>query len=536
MAALQYKEQGEITRIRGCIVCVEGFENCINGQLVQFGYGTEGIIIGFDEHETQVLLVKQRRDLRTGDEAVMTLEPFRTPVGDSFIGRVVDPLGLPLDNLKPIKPDSYAPIFDDPPSVMDRDEVTNTLETGIKILDSMIPIGKGQRQLILGDKMTGKTTIGTDIILNQRGKDVKCIYCAIGKSKTAVDRVIDLFKKNDVFDYTMILAAIAGTSPGQQYLVPYFGSSLGEHFMRKGEHVLVVFDDFTKHAWAYRELSLLLMRPPGRESYPGDIFYLHSRMIERAAQLSKDLGSGTMTFLPVVEVLEGDLSGYVPTNLISMTDGQIYLNASLFQENFKPAIDIGLSVSRIGSKAQWPIMKSVSKSLRLEYLRHREALLVSKFKTGGGGEDDEAKSGRLLAEMLGQVNDKPLSMIEEVILLFGLSKKLIFELDDEQRERWGEEIYDFAKEKYPELLEKIEKERKLTDEIEETLRKLYAEFIKKLQDESALRMQEEETEEEKAEREEAEEAIAKKRQEGMEEGILEDAETETAQTTGKEKS
>lgn len=495
MSALQYKEHGTVTRIRGCIVCIEGFENCINGQLVSFGYGTEGIIIGFDEGETQVLLVRQRRDLRTGDEAVMTLQPFRAPVGDEFIGRIVDPLGTPLDNLAPIKPDGYFPIFGDPPSVMERSEVTNTLETGIKILDSMIPIGKGQRQLILGDKMTGKTTIGTDIILNQKGKGVKCIYCAIGKPKTDLDRVIALFKERGVFDYTMILAAIAGTSPGQQYLVPYVGSSLGEYFMKKGEHVLVVFDDFTKHAWAYRELSLLLMRPPGRESYPGDIFYLHSRMIERAAQLSDDLGGGTMTFLPIVEVLEGDLSGYVPTNLISMTDGQIYLNASLFQENFKPAIDIGFSVSRIGNKAQWPIMKKVSGSLRLEYLRHREALLVQKFKAGAGGEDDEAKSGRLLAEMLSQPNDKPLEMTEEVILLYGLSKKLIFDLDSEQRNKWRDGIYDHAKEKYPELLEKIEKERKLTDEIDFLMRKLYRGFLSRLHEEAMAQEDEEDAEE-----------------------------------------
>lgn len=480
MAPLQYKEIGYITTIRGCIVMVDGLENCINGQLVRFGFGNEGIIIGFDERETQVLLVKQRSNLSTGDRAEMTLEPFNTPVGENFIGRIVNPLGEPLDGMGPVVPEKYAPIFADAPSVMDRGPVDNTIETGIKIIDSMIPIGFGQRQLILGDKMTGKTTIGTDIILNQKGKDVVCIYCGIGKSKSAMDRVVALLKEHDAFKYTAIVTAIAGTTPGQQYLVPYIGSALGEYFMYKGGKVIVIFDDFTKHAWAYRELSLLLQRPPGRESYPGDVFYLHSRMIERAAQLSPELGGGAMAFFPIIELLEGDLAGYISTNLVSMTDGQIYLSSSLFGEGFKPAIDIGFSVSRIGSKAQWPAVKKVCKTMRFDYLQFRELLMVSRLKAGGSKTDeagDEMKGGEILSDILKQMNDQPLDMLEEVVLFFGLSEKLVYDLEKEQLKDWKNGVFKFAKEKFPDLLKTIREKKDLGEDEKEGLRNLYEEYL-----------------------------------------------------------
>jgi F-type H+/Na+-transporting ATPase subunit alpha len=511
MSPLQYKEIGHITAIRGCIVNVEGLENCINGQLVKFGFGNEGIIIGFDEVETQVLLVKQRTNLSTGDKAEMTLEPFNTPVGDNFIGRIVNPLAEPLDGLGPVKPDKYAPIFADAPSVMDRGPVDCTIETGIKIVDSMIPVGFGQRQLILGDKMTGKTTIGTDIILSQKGKGTTCIYCGIGKSKSAMDRVVNLFKEHKAFDYTAIITAIAGTTPGQQYLVPYVGSALGEYFMYKGGKVIVIFDDFTKHAWAYRELSLLLQRPPGRESYPGDVFYLHSRMIERAAQLSKDLGGGAMAFFPIIELLEGDLSGYISTNLVSMTDGQIYLSASLFGEGFKPAIDIGLSVSRIGSKAQWPAVKKVCKTLRFDYLQFRELLMVSRLKAGGTKSDDagdEMKGGEILSDILKQNNDSPLDMVDEVVLFFGLSEKIVHELDKEQLEEWKKGVCKFAKEKFPDLLKTITEKKDLGEDEIEGLRNLYDEYLDFLNKEFAGKKKEEEEEEREETSEDEEEPVS----------------------------
>ncbi|MDD5421829.1 MAG: F0F1 ATP synthase subunit alpha [Candidatus Omnitrophota bacterium] len=484
MADLQYKEYGTVNKIRGCIVTVVGLENCINGQLVRFGFGTEGTIIGFDEVETSVLLVKEKEPIKTGDAAIMTLEPFNTAVGKKFVGRIVNVLGEPLDNLGPLEVDNYYPIFANSPSVLQREVMKETIETGIKAIDSMIPIGRGQRQLILGDKMTGKTTVGTDIILNQKGKGVICIYCSIGKGKAALDRVVNLFKARDAFEYTMIVAALAGISPGQQYLAPYVACSLGEYFMHKGGHVIVIFDDFTKHAWAYREISLLLGRPPGRESYPGDIFYLHSRMIERAAKLSKELGGGSMTFFPIVELLEGDLTGYVSTNLVSMTDGQIYLSAPLFGEGFRPAIDAGLSVSRIGNKVQWPAMKAVSKSLRLEYLQYRELLRVSRLKAGGQKSEegmDQMKGGELISEFLKQDKDDPVPMVKEILLFYGLGKKYFHQLSIKQVKRLEKEILAFANEKYPDIIKELSTTKKLTTEIEEKIGELYAEYVKILE-------------------------------------------------------
>ncbi len=493
MSNLQYKEYGVVRKIRGCIVTVTGLENCINGQLVRFGFGTEGTIIGFDEEETHVLLVKEKESIKTGDAAIMTLEPFNTPVGKNFVGRVVNVLGEPMDNLGPLAPDAYFPIFADSPSVMQREVVKTTLETGIKLIDTMIPIGRGQRQLILGDKMTGKTTIGTDIILNQKGKDVICIYCCIGKGKAALDRVVNLFKSKDAFQYTIVVAAMAGISPGQQYLAPYISCSLGEYFMKKGGHVCVIFDDFTKHAWAYREISLLLGRPPGRESYPGDIFYLHSRMIERAAKLSKELGLGSMTFFPIVELLEGDLTGYVSTNLVSMTDGQIYLSTPLFSEGFRPAVDSGLSVSRIGNKVQWPAMKKVSKSLRLEYLQYRDILKTSRLKAGGKSEEsmEQMKGGEVLSELLKQDKDSPLDMEEEIVLFYGLSKKYFQSLNSSQLKKLQKEIYKYAKTNCPDAMKKLTETKDLTPDIEAEFDRIYQDFLKILEAEASSEEKEE---------------------------------------------
>jgi len=499
---LHYKEYGKVRKIRGCILTVTGLDNCINGQLVNFGYGTEGIIIGFDEEETQVLLVKESKSVKTGDDAVMTLQPFNTPAGKEFVGRIVNVLGEPMDNLGPIKADEELPIFPKAPSVLERELVEETVETGIKTLDTMIPIGRGQRQLILGDKSTGKTTIGTDIILNQKGHDVVCIYCCIGKGKAALDRVVNLFKIKDAFEYTMIVAAMAGVSPGQQYLAPYVACSLGEFFMKKGGHVIVVFDDFTRHAWAYREISLLLDRPPGRESYPGDVFYLHSRMIERAAKLSNELGGGSMTFFPIVEVLEGDLTGYISTNLVSMTDGQVYLSTPLFSEGFRPAVDVGLSVSRIGTKVMWKALKKLSAALRLDYLQYRELLKISRLKaTGAQSEEsvEQMKGGEILSELLKQDKDSPQPMEEQVIVFYGLAKKLIYDLDMEQIGKFKNDIYPFAREHYPDLIKELREKKDLTEEIETKIRKLYEEYLSLVRKETAEKESAEKAEDEGAE-------------------------------------
>ncbi|MEI8175910.1 MAG: F0F1 ATP synthase subunit alpha [Candidatus Omnitrophota bacterium] len=479
---LQYKEFGTVKAIRGCIITVLGLENCINGQLIRFGFGTEGTIMGFDEKETQVLVIKETEPVKTGDSAIMTLEPFNTPVGDKFVGRIINVLGEPMDGLGPLPPDAYYPIFADAPPILDREIIKETLETGIKILDTMIPIGKGQRELILGDKMTGKTTIGTDIILNQKGKNVICIYCAIGKSRAALNRVINTLKRGEAFEYTTIIAAQAGSAPGQLYLAPYVSCSLGEYFMKKGRDVVVIFDDFTKHAWSYREISLLLGRPPGRESYPGDIFYLHSRMIERAAKMTKKYGGGSMTFLPIVELLEGDLTAYVSSNLVSMTDGQIYLSSSLFGEGFKPAINVGLSVSRIGTKVQWPALKKFTKVLRLQYVQYEELMRVSKLKASGSSESsgEQMKEGQVLSEFLKQDKDDPVTTEAEVLLFAAHTKKLVDDLEAAELVRFKREAYPYAFKKNPDLFIKMRQTRNIDDEAEQMIVEMVNEFVQVL--------------------------------------------------------
>ncbi len=482
MGELKYQEEGVVRVIRGCIVIVEGFKNCINGQVIRFGYGTMGVIIGFNEEVAQILIIRQAVSLKTGDRALATLEIFNTPVGDNFVGRIVNPLGEPLDALGPVTPSEMAPIFVDAPSILKRSILKKTLETGIKVIDSMIPIGLGQRELILGDRMTGKTTIGTDAILNQKHTGIKCIYCCIGKSYSALGRVVQLFLDNDTFKYTTIVAATAIAPPGQLYLAPYVACAIGEFFMRRGEHVLVVMDDFTKHAWAYREISLLLERAPGRDSYPGDIFYLHSKLVERAACLTDKYGGGSMTHLPIVETLEGDLTGYVQSNLVSMTDGQIMISASLFGEGQRPAVDLGLSVSRVGSKVQWPIVKKFSGPLRLEYLQYREVLRVSRLKTGAQTEDAEKqmKSGAILTELIKQPPSKPVPMESLSIILFAYSKMILHEMSIEEVNIFQAEVYDYFMKHDPEWMKLLRQKRDMDDPMKKRCEEILQQYLKEI--------------------------------------------------------
>ncbi len=468
---LQYTEVGIVKAIRGCIVIVTGFSNCINGQLIHFGYGTVGMVVGFTEEEAQVLILKEADKIRTGMEAVASIEPLVTPVGKNFIGRIVNPLGDPLDGLGTIVPDAMFPIFPESPPILDRQPLSKTLETGIKVLDAMIPIGRGQRELILGDKMTGKTTFVTDTIINQKGADVVCIYCSIGKARASMAKVVQLFKDHGCFEYSMIVSAAASSTPGQQYLSPYVACSLGEYFMKQGKDVFIGFDDFTKHAWCYREISLLLGRPPGRDSYPGDIFYLHSKMIERACYLSKDKGAGSMTFFPIVEILEGDLTAFVPSNLVSMTDGQIYLSSQLFGEGQKPSLDLGLSVSRVGSKVQWHAIKSLSGPLRLEYLQFRELLRLSKLKTSGQSEEmkQKLKRGAVLTAILRQDKDTPVCQEMQVLIFYAFHKKHMNDYSTEQVNLFQESCLEYTKKNKPELMALLRERRKLDPEIEKML-------------------------------------------------------------------
>lgn len=424
---LQLKEHGKIAEVRQDVVNVTGLTNCMNGQLVKLGDVARGVIVGFDNDYVLVLVVDSRGKIKPGDTVTTTIDDFRVPVGDNFIGRRVNALGEPIDNKGPIKESTDYPIFNTAPTVLQRDPLDEVLATGTKMVDMTLPVGKGQRMLILGDRMTGKTTVGLDAILSQRGQNVICIYCCIGKSEAALGRVTDVFDRERVWEYGIVVAATASDSMGQQYLAPYVACSLGEYFVHERHaDVLVVFDDFTKHAWAYRQISLLLERAPGRDAYPGDIFYIHSQLVERAGKLKPEYGGGTMTHLPIVETLEGDFAGYIPSNIISMTDGQIYLNANLFGEGFKPAIDMGLSVSRIGSKVQWKAMKKPASMLKIDYIRHKELERMTRIKAGAS-KDVEARlaRGKVLEAFLKQDENKPLPIEEQVLILYARENGLL---------------------------------------------------------------------------------------------------------------
>lgn len=482
MVELQYFEIGTVRCIRGCVVVVTGFKNCINGQLIKFGYGTIGMIVGFDPEEAQILIIKENERIKTGDQAIATMEPFLTPVGEKFIGRIVNALGEPMDGLGPLTPDAMFPIFIEAPSILARDQLCKTLETGVKVLDGCIPIGLGQRELILGDKMTGKTTIVTDTILNQRHTGLICIYCCIGKARSALARVVQLFQEHDCFKYSLIVSATASSLPGQQYLAPYVSCAIAEYFMKKGQDVFIGFDDFTKHAWCYREISLLLGRAPGRDSYPGDIFYLHSKMIERAAFMDKAHGSGSITFLPIVELLEGDLTAFVPSNLVSMTDGQIYLSTQIFGEGQRPALDLGLSVSRVGTKVQWPAIKKLCAPLRLEYLQYRELLRLSKLKTTGQSEEAlvKLKRGAILTELFRQDKDSPIPSEAQVFIFYAFGKKMLLDLTMAEVNEFQISIFEYGQKKDAAFMTKLREKKSLDPEIEKGLTSILTSYFEEM--------------------------------------------------------
>lgn len=479
MDELRYRETGIIKAVSGCIAQVANLQNCFLGQLVRFGYGTEGIIMGFDLSVAQVLMVKENEPLGPGNPATATLEPFNMPVGSETLGRILNPLGETMDGLGPIKYEKFIPYFNTAPAIMDRLQLTRSFETGVKLIDTMLPLGKGQRSLILGDKMTGKTTVGTDIIINQKGKDVVCIYCAIGKTTSAMSKVVSLLKDRDCFGHTIIMCAAASSTPGQQYLAPYAACSIGEYYMYQGKDVFVFFDDFTKHAWAYRELSLMMGVPPGRDSYPGDIFFLHSRMIERAAQLDEKHGGGSMTFIPVVELQEGDLTAYVPTNLVSMTDGQLFLNASLFNEGFRPAVDVGLSVSRVGSKVQWKATKKVSASLRMEFIQFKELLRASKLQASGQSEEtrESLRAGKILQALLTQPAGAPVPLEIQIMLMYGKNEQLFKEFEVEEMQDFLKSFEAVAREADPSIFTLLREKKELTDEIKKRMTKVIQEYV-----------------------------------------------------------
>ena len=465
----KFNESGVIAEIRQDVVHATGLTNCMNGQLVELGANSRGVVLGFDPEYVLILAVDEGAVLKPGDVARTSLDDFKVPVGDAFMGRRVNALAQPIDRRGPIKEDAMYPIFGHAPSVLERIPLTEELQTGTKIIDMMKPVGKGQRMLILGDRMTGKTTIGVDAILNQKGKGVTCIYCCIGKAEAAMNRVIETFDQKEVWDYTIVVAATAADPMGRQYLAPYVATSLGEYFMcEKHGHVLMVFDDFTKHAWAYRQISLLLDRAPGRDAYPGDIFYIHSQLVERAGKLNMERGGGSMTHLPIVETLQGDVAGYIPSNIVSMTDGQIYMSTPLFSEGFRPAIDMGLSVSRIGSKVQWQAMKEMTRMLQLEFVRYKELEKLTRIKAGASGDvRRRLKKGRVLEEVLKQRENEPIPMEEQILILFALKNGFLDDVEPEDVQGLLEILIRQIRDKRPDLVEELVAKRELSDEMKE---------------------------------------------------------------------
>ncbi len=474
------REEGRVKEIKKSIVKIEGFFNCRNGQLIDFGLRRRGMVMGFNEREVLVLLLSPPGEIKVGDKVFSQQESFKLPVGKGFIGRVINALAEPMDGKGSIQPSDNYFIFKDAPAILDRIPIEEPLETGIRIIDSCIPIGKGQRELVVGDRITGKTTLCVDVILNQRKKNVICIYCCIGKDYSSLKKVVSVLKEKRALDYTVVISAIASASSGQQYLAPYTAAALGEYFMYSGKDVLVVFDDLTKHAWAYRELSLLLERPPGREAYPGDIFYIHSQLMERAGKLRKELGGGSMTFLPIVETIQGDISGFIPTNLISMTDGQIYLNTALFSEGFKPAVDLGLSVSRIGNKVQSPLMRELTQKLRLEYIQYGELLKAAKLKSGTSKEvRRRLDHGEKLRQIFLQDKNQPSPSIEQIFLFYTFKTGALDTLSFQECENFKKRIFDFAKRNFPELIKKLQKQDLITDKLKEELNRCLVAYFKR---------------------------------------------------------
>ncbi|MFA5099645.1 MAG: F0F1 ATP synthase subunit alpha [Candidatus Omnitrophota bacterium] len=467
-AQFQVHEIGTVVAVRECIVRVKGLPSCINGQIVEFERGGRGMVLGFSEKEVQVLLLNTKAALHVGDQVMSKGEFLCLPVGDAFLGRIVNALCEPvdsLDSLGPIPASDMFPVFSEAPGVMDRAPVKETLETGTLLLDAVIPIAKGQRQLLIGDRMTGKTTVAIDAIINQKPRDVICIYCCIGKPNSSLLKLLNIFSEKEVMPYTIVVSAVASVSMGEQYLAPYTAAMLGEYFMRKGKDVLLIHDDLTKHAWVYRQISLLLDRAPGREAYPGDIFYTHSQLMERAGYFNEAMGGGSMTFLPIVEILQGDVTGYVASNLISMTDGQIYFSTALFNKGVRPAIDFGLSVSRIGNKAQWPAMKALSGQMRLEYIQYQELLQMTQLRTTGLSKEaeDRMKHGQAITQLLIQDKNKPLSMEVEIMYLFALSMGVLDTLSPADIKKYKDNFAVLVEREFPEIYTEIRQTMVLND-------------------------------------------------------------------------
>ena len=474
---------GTVVKVGDGIAIVQGLANVMASELLLFPGDIYGMAQNLEEDSVGVVIMGDDSSIEEGDEVRRTGRIVEVPVGDEMLGRVVNALGQAIDGGPEIKTKKTRPVERVAPGVMTRKSVHEPLMTGLKIIDSMIPIGRGQRELIIGDRQTGKTAIAIDTILNQKETGVKCIYVAIGQKASTVAQIVEKLRQNDAMKYTTVVCATASESAPLQYIAPYAGAAIGEEWMENGQHVLIVYDDLSKHAVAYRTMSLLLRRPPGREAYPGDVFYLHSRLLERAAKLSDELGGGSMTALPIIETQAGDISAYIPTNVISITDGQIFLQTELFNSGVRPAVDSGLSVSRVGSAAQTKAMKSVSSSLKLDLAQYHELLSFAQF---GSDLDAATKAtidhGAKLTELLKQPQYSPLSVAEQVLSLFAAKYGYLKTIKVENVKNFEDQMLKTFKKDYPQVLETITKEGKLSDElinsIKEKMDKVLEDFNK----------------------------------------------------------
>ncbi len=476
-SAVSVTETGFVISVGDGIARIHGLETVMAGELIEFSHGVSGIALNLEEDQVGAVLLGDYTELKEGDEVRRTGRIMSIPVGEAMVGRVVDALGRPIDDRGPIDTQQFNPLESLAPGVVDRQPVKEPLQTGIKAIDAMIPIGRGQRELIIGDRQTGKTTIALDTIYNQKGGDVICIYVAIGQKRSTVAQVVKTLTDLGAMQYTIVVAATASDPAPMQYIAPYAGCALGEYFRDKGMHALVIYDDLSKHAAAYREISLLLRRPPGREAYPGDVFYLHSRLLERAAKLSKEKGGGSLTALPFIETQAGDVSAYIPTNVISITDGQIFLEADLFNSNQRPAINVGISVSRVGGSAQIKAMRSIAGTLRLDLAQYRELAAFSQF----GSDLDKASQaqlnrGRRLVEILKQGQYQPLPVEKQVLIIFAGTNGYLDDLPVEQIQAFEKGLYQFVENAHPSLFVKIREKKVLDDEVKGLVNAALKEF------------------------------------------------------------
>ena len=476
-AGVELKETGRVISVGDGIARIYGLENAMSGELLSFPNDLVGMVLNLEEDNIGAILLGFDNKVKEGDEVKRTGRIMEVPIGPELVGRVVNPLGQPIDGKGPINAKKVGPIEAVAPGVIDRKSVHEPMQTGIKAIDCMIPIGRGQRELIIGDRQTGKTALAIDAIINQKGQNMICIYVAIGQKRSTVAQVVKVLEERGAMQYTIVMAATASEPAALQFIAPFAGCAMGEYFRDNGQHALIVYDDLSKQAAAYRQLTLLLRRPPGREAYPGDVFFLHSRLLERAAKVSDELGAGSLTALPIIETQAGDVSAYIPTNVISITDGQIYLESDLFYSGIRPAINVGLSVSRVGGAAQIKAIKQVAGQLRLDLAQYREMAAFSQF----GSDLDAATQAQLargerLTEILKQGQYQPLSVVQQVISIFTGVRGLLDDIKVSSIRKFQAGLLNFVEEKHKDILDAIEKSKKLEPDIEKKLKEAVIEY------------------------------------------------------------